>query len=205
MVTILDYGAGNLTSVCLAFERLGETPRLIARGDEWQGGRVVFPGVGSARSGMEGVCARGFDDVLRRAAAHGVPVLGICLGMQLLLESSEEDGGVAGLGLVPGRCVRFDPARDPMAKIPHMGWNTVRQVPPAHPLFAGVPDEAAFYFVHSYHAAPGTPAAAGLTDYCGLAFPSVLAQGTLFATQFHPERSGETGARILRNFLAWAP
>lgn len=205
MVTILDYGAGNLTSVRLAFERLGAETRTVAEAGAWDGaGRLVFPGVGSARSGMEGVRARGFDVLLRQAAAKGVPILGICLGMQLLMEGSEEDGGVAGLGLIPGRCVRFDPARDPAAKIPHMGWNTVSQGRSPHPLFAGVAEGEAFYFVHSYHAAE-TPAAAGWTDYCGVRFPSVVAAGPLFATQFHPERSGQAGAALLRNFLAWEP
>ncbi len=202
MVTILDYGAGNLTSVRLAFERLGETPRLIGRAEDWQGGRLVFPGVGSAKSGMAGLRARGFDALLRRAAAEGAPILGICLGMQLLLEGSEEDGGVEGLGLIPGRCVRFDPALDPAAKIPHMGWNTVAQAP--HPLWAGVPDGSAFYFVHAYYARPAEAAdVAGWTDFCGVRFASALRRGSLFATQFHPERSGEAGAGLLRAFLSW--
>ncbi len=202
MVTILDYGAGNLTSVRLAFERLGETPTVISRAEEWRGGRIVFPGVGSAASGMAGLRARGFDALLRRAAGEGVPILGVCLGMQLLLDGSEEDGGVEGLGLIPGRCVRFDPARDPSAKIPHMGWNTVAQT--AHPLWAGIADGAAFYFVHSFFARPASEAdVAGRTGHCGEVFASALVRGTLFATQFHPERSGEAGARLLRNFLSW--
>ena len=202
MVTILDYGAGNLTSVRLAFERLGETPTLITRADEWRGGRIVFPGVGSAASGMAGLRARGFDTLLRRAADEGVPILGVCLGMQLLLEGSEEDGGVEGLGLIPGRCVRFDPTRDPTAKIPHMGWNTVDQTP--HPLWAGIPNGAAFYFVHSFFVRPAAEAdVAGRTEHCGERFASALTHGSLFATQFHPERSGEAGAALLRNFLTW--
>ena len=202
MVTILDYGAGNLTSVRLAFERLGETPTLITRADEWRGGRIVFPGVGSAASGMAGLRARGFDVLLRRAADEGVPILGVCLGMQLLLEGSEEDGGVEGLGLIPGRCVRFDPTRDPTAKIPHMGWNTVDQTP--HPLWTGIPDGAAFYFVHSFFARPAAETdIAGRTEHCGERFASALTHGSLFATQFHPERSGEAGAALLRNFLTW--
>ena len=205
MVTILDYGAGNLTSVRLAFERLGAQTRTIASAGAWDGaGRLVFPGVGSAKSGMAGVRARGFDGLLRTAAGAGVPILGVCLGMQLLMEGSEEDGGVGGLGLIPGRCVRFDPALDPSAKIPHMGWNTLLRADPPHPLLAGLADGEAFYFVHSYHAGE-TPAAAGWTDYCGVRFPSAVAAGSLFATQFHPERSGQAGAALLRAFLAWAP
>ena len=119
-------------------------------------------------------------------------------------EGSEEDGGVGGLGLIPGRCVRFDPALDPSAKIPHMGWNTLLRADPPHPLLAGLADGEAFYFVHSYHAGE-TPAAAGWTDYCGVRFPSAVAAGSLFATQFHPERSGQAGAALLHAFLAWAP
>ncbi len=202
MVTILDYGAGNLTSVRLAFERLGAEPRVIARAEEWGGGRIVFPGVGSAGSGMAGLRARGFDALLRRAAAEGTPILGICLGMQLLLEGSEEDGGVEGLALLPGRCKRFDSAKAPGAKVPHMGWNTVGQGDRPHALWAGVPDNEAFYFVHSFFA-PGNGAAAGWTDYCGERFAAAVAGGSIFATQFHPERSGAAGARVLRNFLAW--
>ena len=222
MVTILDYGAGNLTSVRLAFERLGETPTLITRADEWRGGRIVFPGVGSAASGMAGLRARGFDTLLRRAADEGVPILGVCLGMQLLLEGSEEDGGVEGLGLIPGRCVRFDPTRDPTAKIPHMGWNTVEEAlhshfdydgkplgKISHPLFRNIPDNSAFYFVHSYYVKPTVEGAVeGWTDYCGIRFASAIGgasndRGSIFATQFHPERSGEAGAALLRNFLTW--
>ena len=183
MVTILDYGAGNLTSVRLAFERLGETPTLITRADEWRGGRIVFPGVGSAASGMAGLRARGFDTLLRRAADEGVPILGVCLGMQLLLEGSEEDGGVEGLGLIPGRCVRFDPMRDPTAKIPHMGWNTVDQTP--HPLWAGIPNGAAFYFVHSFFVRPAAEADVALVNTC-----SFLASATEESVDY-PDKARE--------------
>lgn len=202
MVTILDYGAGNLTSVRLAFERLGVTPKLIADASDYAGGRIVFPGVGSAGSGMAGLRARGFDMLLRREAAAGTPILGICLGMQLLLGYSAEDGGVEGLGLIPGAVEAFDQSKDPSAKIPHMGWNTVCH--DSHPLFAGIPQGAAFYFVHSYFARPlAAEDVRGRTDYCGESFASVVGHGSLAATQFHPERSGEAGAQVLRNFLNW--
>lgn len=202
MVTILDYGAGNLTSVCLAFERLGETPRVIETAADYTGGHIVFPGVGSAGSGMEGVRARGFDALLRDAARQGVPTLGVCLGMQLLLGSSEEDGGTEGLGLIPGRCRAFDRAKDPAAKIPHMGWNTLRHT--GHPLFEGLAQDEAFYFVHSYFAAPERPEdALGVTAYCGETFAAAIGRGSLVGVQFHPERSGAAGARLLANFLAW--
>lgn len=202
MVTILDYGAGNLTSVRLAFERLGETPTLITDASQYQGGRILFPGVGSAASGMAGVKARGFDELLQDAVKQGTPVMGICLGMQLLLAFSEEDGGTEGLGLIAGDCRQFDRAKQPDAKIPHMGWNTLRHV--EHPLFADIKQDAAFYFVHSYFVTPQNPDhVLGTTDYCGENFAAVIGAGSLFATQFHPERSGEAGATLLRNFLTW--
>ncbi len=202
MVTILDYGAGNLTSVRLAFERLGETPRVITRAEDFTGGHLVFPGVGSAGSGMAGLRARGFDRLLQQACAEGVPTLGICLGMQLLLSSSEEDEGTEGLGLIPGHVVRFDASLDPSAKIPHMGWNTLRHS--AHPIFEGIDQDAAFYYVHSYFAQPTDAAhCLGVTNYCGVDFAAVVGKGSLVATQFHPERSGAAGAKLLANFLAW--
>lgn len=202
MITILDYGAGNLTSVRLAFERLGETPRVITEATQYQGGRILFPGVGSAASGMVGVRARGFDVLLRDALAQGTPVMGICLGMQLLLSHSEEDGGVEGLGLIPGTCCVFDRTKQPDAKIPHMGWNTLCHN--GHPLFDGLKQDEAFYFVHSYFVTPKNPAhVLGSTDYCGERFAAVIGHGSLFATQFHPERSGVAGAKLLENFLKW--
>ena len=202
MITILDYGAGNLTSVRLAFERLGVRPEMITDASQYKGGRILFPGVGSAASGMAGVCERGFDQLLRQAVAQGTPVLGICLGMQLLLSSSEEDDGVAGLDLIPGTVTAFNRQKDPEAKIPHMGWNTVQHV--AHPLLAGIPQNAAFYFVHSYFVTPQhAETVKGRTAYCGEDFASIIAHGSFCATQFHPERSGEAGAQLLANFLSW--
>ncbi len=203
MVTILDYGAGNLTSVCLAFERLGERPQVIAEASAYQGGHLVFPGVGSAGSGMAAVRARGFDTLLRTAVSHNVPVLGVCLGMQLLLDHSQEDDGTSGLGLIPGQCVAFDRVKEPSAKVPHMGWNTLHHRP-QHPLFRGIAQDEAFYFVHSYFARPtASDDAWGTTDYCGETFAAVIGRGSLMGVQFHPERSGAAGARLLANFLAW--
>ncbi len=214
MVTILDYGAGNLTSVCLAFERLGVEPRVIADAGAYTGGRIVFPGVGAAGSGRTGVQARGFDGLLRRAVAGGIPTLGVCLGMQLLATTSEEDGGVAGLNLISGTVRKFEAqslATDTLphselspraVKIPHMGWNTVAHG--GHPVFDGIAQNEAFYYVHSYYmqtAAQGDTVAT--TEYCGVTFAAAIGHGSLVATQFHPERSGEAGARLLRNFLSW--
>ncbi|MBR0458350.1 MAG: imidazole glycerol phosphate synthase subunit HisH [Victivallales bacterium] len=204
MIAILDYGAGNLTSVRLAFERLGAGAQVVTKAEEAsRADRLIFPGVGSAKSGMEGLCGRGFDRVLREAFAAGKPILAICLGMQMLLERSEEDGGVAGLGLVPGSVVEFAFPAEERVKVPHMGWNAVH-VPHPHPVFEGIPDNTAFYFVHSFYAAPTNPQdTAGETEYAGKHFTSAVARGSLIGTQFHPERSGAAGLALLKNFLAW--
>lgn len=205
MLVILDYGAGNLTSVRLAFERLGVEAVVASEASAAAGAaRLVFPGVGSAGSGMAGVRQRGFDRLLREAHATGTPILGICLGMQLLLEESAEDGGQAGVGLLSGRVVEFAFPAAARVKIPQMGWNAVRQRQ-RHPLWSGIADDEAFYFVHSYYACPADLAVtAGETEYGGLEFASALASGSLFAVQFHPERSGEAGLRLLRNFVDWS-
>lgn len=204
MVNILDYGAGNLTSVKLAFERLGEAPRILTEASQYEGGRILFPGVGSAASGMEGVRARGFDVLLRRAVEAMTPVLGICLGMQLLLSRSEEDGDTEGLALIPGCCTRFNRAKDPSAKIPHMGWNTLQFV--NHPLFDGLQQDDAVYFVHSYFVTPQhADHVLATTQYCGERFAAAIGFRNLCAVQFHPERSGAVGARLLENFLHWNP
>ena len=207
-IAILDYGAGNLTSIRLAFEHLGAAP--FVTGDAAEAARadaLVFPGVGSAKSGMEGLLARGLDHAVRGAVAAGRPVLAICLGMQMCCDRSEEDGGVDGLGLVPGtvRLFRFDGDAAPdgrRPKVPHMGWNAIALRQTRHPVFAGLDGEA-FYFVHSYFAEADGPGRAATTEYGGLAFASALAAGSLVATQFHPERSGEAGLALLGNFLAW--
>jgi imidazole glycerol-phosphate synthase subunit HisH len=151
---------------------------------------------------MRTLTARGLAPLLRDAVAGGTPFLGICLGTQIVLEHSEEDGGTDGLGLLPGVVRRFQPA-SPLDKIPHMGWNAVAQRR-AHPLFAGLEDDSAFYFVHSYYPDPADPTLVlGTTDYAGVTFASVLGRGNLAATQFHPEKSGRVGLRMLRNFAAW--
>lgn len=203
-ISILDYGAGNLTSVRLAFERLGVDAVICASAEDvLAGGAVVFPGVGSAASGMKAVRERGFDRVLRQAVADGRPVLGICLGMQLLFERSAEDGGVEGIGLLPGEVKRFDFPPESGLKVPEMGWNGVSMAKP-HPLFRDIPDGTPFYFVHSYYCVTGNAGdSAGITEYGGLNFTSAAASGSLFATQFHPERSGNAGMQLLRNFVQW--
>jgi len=205
MIAILDYGAGNLTSVRLAFQRLGVEAVVAQSASEVVADvtHVVFPGVGSAASGMAGVLARGFDRVLRESLDAGRPVLAICLGEQLVFDSSAEDGGVAGLGLVPGRVVPFDFPADARVKVPHIGWNGVA-FPQAHPVLAGLLQDEAFYFVHSYYAQAAEAAdVVGVTEYAGCTFTAMVAKGSLFAAQCHPERSGRAGLRLLQNFVEW--
>jgi glutamine amidotransferase len=201
-VVVVDYGLGNLRSVTRGLERAGadveisEDPAAFGAADG-----IVLPGVGAFREGVEN--AGPYREALLEAADAGTPVFGICLGMQMLLTTSEEadragEGDVEGLALIPGRNRRFDGD----LKVPHMGWNELA-VEREHPLVEGVDGEYA-YFVHSYYAAPDDEGATvASTDY-GIDFPSIIADdsGTVFGTQFHPEKSGETGLRILRNFVA---
>lgn len=205
MLAILDYGAGNLTSVELALRHIGADVRVVRSADEALGAeRIVFPGVGSAKSGLDGVKARGFDKLLKNTLSEGRPVLAICLGMQLIFSHSDEDNGVDALNIIPGK-VRLFQFDDKSIKIPHMGWNSVEQAK-NHPLWQGIADSEAFYFVHSYYVdCEEKTAIAGTTEYEGFRFTSVAATGSLFATQFHPERSGKAGIKLLKNFLDWRP
>lgn len=203
MIAIVDYRAGNLTSVKLALDELGRDsvitadPAAIAAAE-----RIVFPGVGAAGAAMRNLADLGLVEPLRRAATGGTPFLGICLGMQILFDRSEEDGGVDTLGILPGVVERFHPA-DPRDKIPHMGWNRVRFARP-HPVFAGLPAEGFFYFVHSYFVVPVRPEhVLGVTDYAGRSFCSVTGAGNVLATQFHMEKSGPLGLRMLDRFAQW--
>ena len=203
MIAIVDYKAGNLTSVRLAFDAIAveavptADPAVLARAD-----RIVFPGVGAAASAMANLRATGLIDTLRARIAAGVPFLGICLGTQILFDRSEEDGGVDALGVLPGTVRKFTPS-DPACKIPHMGWNQVRAARP-HPLLEGVPDGSDFYFVHSYYPDPADRGdVIGTTDYAGIVFASMIGRGNVAATQFHVEKSGKTGLHVLRNFARW--
>ena len=205
MIAIIDYKAGNLTSVQLAFRALGSVavvtsdPTAILAAD-----RVVFPGVGAAGSAMRNLADLHLIPVLKEVSARGTPFLGICLGTQILFDFSEEDGGTPTLGILPGRVPRFQPS-DPWDKVPQMGWNQVKIVRP-HPLLEGIADESEFYFVHSYYPAPADPAlAVGTTDYAEVTFASMVGRGNVAATQFHPEKSGRIGLRLLANFTQWTP
>jgi glutamine amidotransferase len=201
-VVVVDYGLGNLRSVTRGLERAGaavtlsDDPATFADADG-----IVLPGVGAFREGMDN--AGPYRDALVDAAERGQPIFGICLGMQMLLTSSEEaeragQGDVRGLDLVPGRNVRFAQGQ----KVPHMGWNELR-VERDHPLVEGVDGEYA-YFVHSYYADPDSDDAVVTTTDYEVSFPSIVANeaSNVFGTQFHPEKSGETGLQILRNFVA---
>ncbi len=203
MIAIVDYRAGNLTSVRLAFQALGLEAHVTSDPETiLSAGRVVFPGVGAAGSAMASLAELGLTPALRTVAARGTPFLGICLGTQILLDFSEEDGGTPTLGLLPGRVPRFSPS-DPWDKVPQIGWNQVRFVRP-HPLLAGIEDGSEFYFVHSFYPVPADPALAlGTTDYAGVTFASMLGRGNVAATQFHPEKSGRLGLRLLANFATW--
>jgi glutamine amidotransferase len=196
---IVDYGMGNLRSVQKAFERLGHAaevtrdPERIASAPA-----VVLPGVGAFGACMANLAAFGLVEPVRAAIAADRPFLGICLGMQLLFEESEEFGPVAGLGVLPGRIVRFAP--DPARKVPHMGWNTLRIARPA-PVLEGIADGAHVYFVHSYYAVPADRALVATTTPYGAEFASSVVRGNVFACQFHPEKSQQVGLRLLDNFV----
>ncbi|MBI2853152.1 MAG: imidazole glycerol phosphate synthase subunit HisH [Chloroflexi bacterium] len=197
-IAVIDYGAGNLRSVINAITRLGYQPRVTRCAEDILAAQmVILPGVGAAGTAMTNLAKLGLIGIIRRLAEENRPFLGICLGLQVLFEETEEGGGAKCLGIFPGKVRRLPPG----LKIPHMGWNQVKQRV-VHPVFDGIPDNADFYFVHSYYAVPedGT-VIAGETDY-GITFCSAVARGNLVATQFHPEKSGELGLKIYANLLA---
>lgn len=203
MIAIVDYEAGNLTSVKLAFETLGadaritREPRVILDAE-----RVVFPGVGAAGSAMSNIRRLGLAEPLRAVVSRETPFLGICLGTQIVFERSEEDGGVETLGILGGSVRLFRPA-DRSCKVPQIGWNTVRFAR-QHPLLDGIDDESEFYFIHSYYPDPSDPRdAVGHTEYAGVRFASIAGRGALAVTQFHPEKSGRIGLKLLENFCRW--
>jgi len=211
-VAVVDYGMGNLRSVSQAVQHVAQDSGLAvlitANPDEvYAAERVVLPGQGAMRDCMRELQDSGLKGAVLHAAANK-PLMGVCVGMQMLLDHSEEQD-TAGLGLIPGQVKRFqlegrlqpDGSR---YKVPQMGWNRVRQSLP-HPIWAGVPDESWYYFVHSYYAAPSDARhSAGETDY-GLRFTCAVARDNIFATQFHPEKSAALGLALYRNFLHWKP
>ena len=199
MIAIVDYDAGNIKSVEKALQFLGQEP-VVTRDKETllQAEKVIVPGVGAFGDAMGKMHQYGLVEVLREIAAKGTPLLGICLGLQLFFESSEETPGVEGLGLLPGKIVRI-PDREGF-KIPHMGWNSI-QINPASRLLKGIEEGAYVYFVHSYYLQAENEAdVAATTDYV-VNIHAAAEHENIFATQFHPEKSGEIGLRILKNFI----
>ncbi len=205
MIAIVDYNAGNLTSVKLAFQALDcaaevtQNPATILKADH-----VIFPGVGAAGSAMRNLSDLGLIDPIREVTARGTPFLGICLGTQILFDFSEEDFGVPALGILPGRVPRFRP-ENRWEKVPQIGWNQVECARP-HPVMAGIENSSEFYFVHSFYPAPESDdMIVGTTRYASVTFASMVAAGNVVATQFHPEKSGRIGLKLLENFIKWRP
>jgi glutamine amidotransferase len=201
MIAVVDYGMGNLRSVAKALERVGGEVAVTADHaliDDADA--VVLPGVGAFGRCMENLLAAGLEDPVRKAAKSGKPFLGICVGMQILFDESEEFGPVRGLGILPGKVRRFVP-RDGARKIPHMGWNTLR-IDNRTPMLRGVADGAHVYFVHSYYVATTEPSLVAATATYGVPFAACTARGNLFATQWHPEKSQKVGLKLLANFVA---
>ena len=205
MIGIVDYNMGNLASVINAFKKIGadavleSDPSKLGRYD-----KLILPGVGAFGDAMEHLKSNGMDEAVKTFAASGKPLLGICLGMQLLFESSEEFGRTEGLGLIPGKVVAFDESRfDHPQKVPHMGWNELflqkRMEDGRSPIFKDLPDEFYLYFVHSFHAVCDDRYAIGKTHY-GYEFVSAVQNGNIYGIQPHPEKSHENGLKIIENF-----
>lgn len=200
-VIVVDYNAGNLTSVMNALSCIGvnaissKDPEVISKAT-----RLVFPGVGAAASAMETLTQTGIGEAIKNVVNAGNPVLGICIGCQIILDESEEDGGVKTLGLLPGKAVRF---KDEIGlKIPHMGWNQVDFIK-EHPITKGIKSGSNFYYVHSYHPVVQSEYAFATTTYGTQTFPGIIGKDNLIATQFHQEKSGDVGLLMLKNFCEW--
>ena len=200
MIAIIDYGAGNIQSVKKAFDFIGaesvitDNPEVINACD-----RVLLPGVGSFGDAMDSMAKNGLVETVKQNALSGKPFLGICLGLQLLFEESEESPGVKGLGIFKGKIKKFSP--DMGLKIPHIGWNSL-EIKQNDTLFKGIPENSYVYFVHSYYLhAEDEKDIATITNY-GIDFHSAVGKNNIFATQFHPEKSGDVGLQILKNFAS---
>ncbi|HKI98265.1 MAG TPA: imidazole glycerol phosphate synthase subunit HisH [bacterium] len=202
MIAIIDYNVGNLHNLKNALDYQGLPNRIVREAHELDGAdHIILPGVGAFKPAMDRLREAGMESVVREQVAAGVPFLGVCVGLQLLFEESEEDGIHEGLGLLRGRIVRF---RSPGLKVPQIGWNQVAWQR-EDPLTEGIPDHSYFYFVHSYYAAVTDPAdTLGLTEY-GDTFSSVVRHGNVWGVQFHPEKSQNAGLRLLKNFAALSP
>jgi imidazole glycerol-phosphate synthase subunit HisH len=203
MVSIIDYKAGNLTSVKRALDYL-DIPCIITPDADVirKSERVIFPGVGNAAAAVPVLRERGIDAALKEAFISGTPILGICLGTQIILSHSDE-GDTECLGLIPGTVLKFS-LKNPALKIPHMGWNEIIIRTP-HYLLKDVPAGSQVYFVHSFYPRPDDPAMVVASCEYEIEFPCAIGTKNLFATQFHPEKSGPTGLSVLKNFAAWEP
>lgn len=201
MIAIIDYGMGNLRSVSKALDYLGAPCKLCSNGkDLARASKVILPGVGAFGDAMKELQARGFIGPIQDLVGRGAKLMGVCLGLQLFFEKSEENPGVKGLGIFKGSVRKF---RSTAVKVPHMGWNDLK-VLKKHPLLEGIPSGEYFYFVHSFY---GKPSVKSLTlascKYGREDFAAVVGNDHVFATQFHPEKSQEAGLRILKNFIQW--
>lgn len=204
MIAIIDYKAGNLTSVQRALEKLNIDCVVSRDADVIRSAdRVIFPGVGAAAAAMESLTELDLGKILHEVLDAGTPVLGICLGTQIIMEHSEEDGGVDTLGLVKGKTVKFKFPEGESLTVPEMGWNQVN-FDTSHPVFKNIESGANFYFVHSYFPEPASASSIlSTTEYGSVTFCSAITQGNLVATQFHPEKSGRHGLDLLKNFSEW--
>jgi glutamine amidotransferase len=205
MITLVDYKAGNLTSVRRALDHLGipcqisADPDVVRRAD-----KIIFPGVGAAGAAMGVLRERGLDVALKESFTAGTPILGICIGCQIILDASEEDDAKC-LGLLPGKTIRFGGKAEwhsALLKVPHMGWNTVAVTRP-HPLLAHLCPGDEFYFVHSFYPQPADSSQVYATSDYGGEFPVAIGKDNLFAVQFHTEKSGPVGLKVLENFAQW--
>ena len=196
-IAVIDYGAGNLRSVSNAIESLGYVPNITSRPEEaLKAKAVVLPGVGAAGDTVAGLKSLRMDEAIREIVKEHIPLLGVCIGLQVLFTGTEEGGWHECLKIIPGKVKKLHAE----LKIPHMGWNQVKQLK-SHPIFYGIPDNTNFYFVHSYHAVPDNKSVViGETEY-GAKITSVVARDSLVATQFHPEKSGAYGLRMYQNFF----
>jgi imidazole glycerol-phosphate synthase subunit HisH len=196
LIAVIDYGAGNLRSITNGLRKVGAHARVVdLPGSLTEADGIVLPGVGAFGDAM-GRLER-FRPAISSAVKSGIPFLGLCLGEQVIFDASEESPGVAGLGLFRGRCMRFAGG----LKVPHMGWNTITIVKDT-PLFSGIEDGEHFYFVHGYYPVPDSGGIVAATTEYGISFASAIAEGHVFATQFHPEKSGDAGLAVLANFLS---
>jgi glutamine amidotransferase len=199
-IAIIDYGMGNLRSVQKALEKVGSTATITSDADRIASAdKVILPGVGAFRDAIQALRDHRLIDVIHQSVDSGRPFLGICLGMQLLLERSFEDGEYEGLGIIPGSVRRFDV--DPSLKIPHMGWNQLSITDDANPLFADADPSAWYYFVHSYYVDPADGSWTAATSDYGGHFTASVRRENVFATQFHPEKSQSAGLLLLKNFV----